>query len=516
MKPFLLFIVFFPSLLFGQRTLVDYSELTFNSLLEENTFNKFFKNGEADFLALFMAIDPNVTRSELDDVNDRFDQNIADLSLEKLRKKKPENAVLFINKKIRGRFFDKYIAQHLFSGLFKNGSYNCVSATALYGTVFEEFGVPYVIRENPSHVYLVAWPEKEKILVEATAPDIGMYAYSDNFKKEFVKKLYENDFIDSVEYKQQPVNSLFDKYYFNDDDITLTNLVGIQYLNDAIYRIQDQDYKGSFNQAQKAWLFHPSEKSSHILLNAAVTIISKGSYHDDPELVDYLLKIKRSPRITNDMVLGEFGKMIEQLLIKNNRPEELDRQYKVLISGLADSALISEIKFAYQYEKGRLAFLGGDLKSSLFHYEQAYSFNTENTDIRNNIVALVTEMALAKPNNLETISFLEEYMDNHPGLSENHHFVSTLTRSWVIQAGQYFMMGDPQKGFLYLDKFESAYFNTEELNVRADIISDSYSEAIVYYFKKGQRSRALELANRGLKVLPGNFELSQRKRMLRQ
>src|SRR5690606_32752962 len=101
----------------------------------------------------------------------------------------------------------------------------CVSATALYALAFEELKIPYTVKEQPSHVYLVAHPREEQIVLQTTTPVGGYTAISNEFKMSFVRNLKDNKVISSQEFASRDNSTLFDEYYFGkNSDIRLLDL----------------------------------------------------------------------------------------------------------------------------------------------------------------------------------------------------------------------------------------------------------------------------------------------------
>lgn len=55
--------------------------------------------------------------------------------------------------------------------------------------MFDELGIPYSIKETPTHVYLIADPNGEQILIETTDPVKGFAEFSNGFKQNFISTL---------------------------------------------------------------------------------------------------------------------------------------------------------------------------------------------------------------------------------------------------------------------------------------------------------------------------------------
>ncbi|MFZ6010235.1 MAG: hypothetical protein ACOYXT_07770 [Bacteroidota bacterium] len=72
-----------------------------------------------------------------------------------------------------------------FSELVNNGSYNCLSGTALYALLLDHFGFEFKIIETNYHIFLLTSTNEGKVLFEATDP---IHGFVDN-ENEIEKKL---------------------------------------------------------------------------------------------------------------------------------------------------------------------------------------------------------------------------------------------------------------------------------------------------------------------------------------
>ena len=84
------------------------------------------------------------------------------------KEKKEKKRIKFIYDAFHDTFLKKYNSSVFFSEIFKNGNYNCVTATALYCYVFEKLDIPYKVKDLPTHVYLIAYPDLYNIKLETT------------------------------------------------------------------------------------------------------------------------------------------------------------------------------------------------------------------------------------------------------------------------------------------------------------------------------------------------------------
>ena len=62
----------------------------------------------------------------------------------------------------------------------------------------------------------------------------------------------------------------------------------------------------------------------------------------------------------------------------------------------------------------------------------------------------------------------------------------------------------------FLDQFETAYDkDNSDLGVESGLIGRAYTSAAMFYFRKGYKTKAKQLINTGLGLVPGNSSLTQ-------
>src|SRR5690349_14148654 len=192
-RAYILYVVFFllPGFLHAQAgdSLVRFNELTFYSEFERETFQRFQKR-EANAFSLFMANGSLLREDKIKESEQKFYDQVALLGKETSAKKN-DKRVKTIYDNLHAKLLSKYELKNRFEEVFYNGNFNCVSATALYALAFEKLGIPYGIKEEPSHVYLIAYPYAERIVLQTTSPSAGYYTVNDEFKQRYVKTLSE-------------------------------------------------------------------------------------------------------------------------------------------------------------------------------------------------------------------------------------------------------------------------------------------------------------------------------------
>ena len=124
------------------------------------------------------------------------------------------------------RVFKSYVPYSQFNELLETGSYDCLSATALFAVIFERFNVPVTIKETNYHIFLTVESENESILIETTDGTNG-----------FVKNRKEIEARLEL-YQQNVLANLTQNHYLYQaqifQPITSSQLVGLLYFNQAV------------------------------------------------------------------------------------------------------------------------------------------------------------------------------------------------------------------------------------------------------------------------------------------
>ena len=130
---------------------------------------------------------------------------------------------------------DQYQEYVVFTEIFKNGQYNCVTSVALYGLILEHYGVPFQIKELPKHVYLVAFPNLDRIVLQTTDPTFDSFQVSKTIMKKKVSELKKMKRVSALEIAQKGYLKVYDEHLEDESTISMTELVGIMYHNDFVY-----------------------------------------------------------------------------------------------------------------------------------------------------------------------------------------------------------------------------------------------------------------------------------------
>lgn len=516
----LLLTLFFPGILQAETessdSLVKVNELKFHSPQEKEAFLKFLHDQTPNYFDLLIAINGEAA---LKNKAARIFNEQKETSKAIFNKNKSAvKGVKAVYKNLHSSLLKKYELQNYFTDIFRNGHYNCVSATALFAMVFEELGVPYHIKESPIHVYLIAYPESHRILVETTSPTAGYLVFDHKFKSNFVQSLKDNKMISEQEFSTSGTDVLFDKYYFKEENINLKELVGIQYLNDAFYAFEKENYKYAFEQMEKAYLLYPSEKVSYHLLIGAAIILDKCDYKELDDL-NYLVKISRhgNDQAKKEIIINEFLKINQKHHLNNSKSGHFDKAYNYLMEHIEGNEEIKkEISFLFNYEKGRVLYNQANFNNSLKHIRDAYNLKPENVEVESLFINVLLQTMRYFTDGSALVKKIEEYASEFPALKENELFQIAQLNSYLYYIGQLYEAGKKSEAEKYRSLFESRLTNNPEIGFDPNLVGRAYSLGASYYFKNNDMTKVKNLLNKGLQYAPDNMELRTRLHMISQ
>jgi len=512
-----IFLFLFSTAGFCQRdtSLIKFNDLSFKNDPEKDAFVKYneTKNKVDVFDLLFISYD----RSKIGDRAKALEKiNDCVSSLKKTISDKSEiKKVKITYDYVHKEFLKVYRLKNSFLDIFETGEYNCVSASALYAIIFSKLDIPYQIKETPTHVYLIAYPNSSKILIETTAPAKGYYQFNSNFITKYVTTLYNSKIITKEEFETVSANDLFNKHYFTSDNVSLLELAGLQYSNFAIYFMDENDLVKAKEEIKNAYFLFESERHKYLLKATLMALIDKNGY-DDPNNIYNLAILCRfnnlkDKELSNEVIAYEFGKIINTQLIKNSDYDSFDKSYSKIINELRDSVLKGEISYEYNYELARLGYLNSKGEAyQLLHLKAAYSHNPLNANLRSLILGTF-ERSVEKFNDSKSImEEAEIFVKAFSFFEEDEFFLSVKSNCILDMAYRSYYYSDLSKGDAYLKEFEELIKSNGTLTPTANFVEKAYSQGASEYYRKGNYAKSKQLLKTGLIYAPNSFGLQQR------
>lgn len=251
------------SLVLARATSVDAQDipglsycLLFDSNLEKNAFKDTNRNN-CDPMIFLLAYDPKI-----DSVTyDRIQQSISAF-VQKLesRKDKTRNELSFLKyvfQKTHNKYLKSYNKTESFGGIFNDGSYNCVSGTALYACILTQLGYAPEIIETRYHIFLkVTTSDSVHCLFEATDPFGGF-----EYRKEVIDSRINRYLADEAVTvgRNESITAPFNTKTLS-QSVSLVELAGLHYYNIAVDFVNQGNYYEAFRALKKASLLYPGSE----------------------------------------------------------------------------------------------------------------------------------------------------------------------------------------------------------------------------------------------------------------
>lgn len=513
---FILLAVFNSSLLKaleGQDSLVLLSDLNFDISQEKESF---FFDDASKLIDLFYYTDNyNSSNTEIASFKSKFDRVVEELTTAVVKIKKREKQIKLIYKSVHENFLNKYQHMANFHELVSEGTYNCVTATALYAMILDRIDLPYVIKETPQHVYLIAFHEEEQILIESTNPTIGYVYHNNDYKNMFVQNLRKSKIISEQEFKSQDINKIFEKYYYADKNIGMNELVSIHYSNNAGTYFEIENIRMFHEQIKKAYYLYPCSRNSFLLFTSSVLLQEKSEY-SEKQRIDDLLYLSRfiDKGVSSNDILNEFIRITNEYLVKSSKQEEYDMIYTRFDSAVVDLELKKELGFIYHYEKGRSYLIKGRYLKSYPFVKTAFELKDGHADAQTNLINNLNNLVALESSSTNSIAEMDTLAFQYPILLENNNFIQIYGMCHLKCIEELFKDKKPDEGNKIITSFEQLTAQYPIVKFSDGFIGRAYSEAAVYYFKKGYNSKSRTYLNKGLELAPRSNELKSRLLML--
>lgn len=157
---------------------------------------------------------------------------------------------------VHRRFLKNYAPFLGFEALMQNGTYNCLSATALYAMLLEELEISYQIYETDYHIFLmVETAAGEQLLFETTDPLNGFVESQEEIDRRIAAIRRDEGFSNA-----DPARAYADFELQVFRPVSLQQLAGLQYYNQAAHLYNSQRIKEATLALSKGRLLYQAER----------------------------------------------------------------------------------------------------------------------------------------------------------------------------------------------------------------------------------------------------------------
>lgn len=233
----------------------------------------------------------------------------------------------------------------------------------------------------------------------------------------------------------------------------------------------------------------------------------------------YIAKISRYSEwgITPEMIQGEFAKLNEEVLVRNN-----DRQlYKecadiIVTQGLQEDEIRNGVRYIQYYELGRADYNQGRYGMAKYNFAKALDIQPKNAELSATFLGALG-FSMRNTNDASLLDTVLVYKNRFPLLLENNNFKSLLANAYLIASADGMKDNNLKLAEQHITDFEKVYTEgnaDKSLIVSPNLVGEAYSKLCTYYFKKNQKEKAKVFLKKGLEIAPDSYELRIRQQML--
>ncbi len=503
-------------------SLIRLQDMSFNFEWEKRAF---IQTGETNpnqlvYLKLLFAGHPDANETNIATFDKKVTAFVSEIAPNVTSSKTPSKKIELIHKKVHQAFLTKYELKNQFYDLAKTGMYNCVSGTALFALVLEKLNIPYVIKEYPTHVNLIAYPDDHKLLIETTDPSKGYFKISDPLMAKYVQYLLKSKQISQSEFDSKKTEDLFNDHFFSQaGNLKLKQLIGIQFMNNCIYLIEDKKPRESYVNMQKAYWLHPSPKNSFMLKESLTRVISDGNYADTTVLQGLFTYVKSFQNIFSETdkneILGEFNRITEVQLIQQSNFDKYKLTFNKLSQLLDSSDLQDRLHSFYCFELNKTILNAGVSRPiDLECLQKSYNKSPNNADLRSLILFACSKYCSRSSKAIQVYDITKTYAAKFPFLNENPDFIMIKAASLLEMIYFSFNKGEGKKGDIYVAE-ANQLLSGNSVKIDEITIEKAYVSAVAFYFKNNNLTRAKQLLNQALVLAPENETLLELKKSVR-
>jgi len=397
-------------------------------------------------------------------------------------------------------FLYNYRPVGYFPEIFPKGIYNCVSASILYSLIFNQLNVPYKIYQTSNHVYLVAHPGRQSMIIETTNPSLKQEYFNGEFKKDYVQRLKSVKMVTDKDELSKSLDEIFHEKYYNGKETDFQSLYGFEYLNKALTRIQVDPNDDCYELLQKVYFFFPDPQIKTLLYNALIKKIEKCKYQDVKD-IDYLIQFSRFDFNDIDKIISVFIEIIKFQELYTDKAEFCDSLYNYFIQEIPDKSIADDISFAYYLQRSK-HYRNSD--KMIPYIEKAIAIKQNHVEA-NNLFLSQIEKRLDRISGFDIINDSLTYLENkYPYKFVSELFADYRLIAYLNQAYNFFSYSKVSEGDFYLQQFENVCPFPIDLERKKLVrsIERTYRSLAIYYFYKGNKFKAQQTINRGLKFLP--------------
>jgi len=511
-----IFIISITGCLFSQDkqdSLVLFSGLKFHSEFEKKALTNFVQNRK-DTFDLFMAIDEHMTQDMADAARSNFNKIFVELDNQKIQDKSIDRKIKIAYTVVHKLYLKKYDENVFFPQIFKEGTYNCVTASLLYALVFDHLKIPYKVMSSKNHIYLIANPGNKSVVIETTNPSFEKAIFNGNFKQQYVENLKSSKLISEEDLKNKSVEEIFSTKFNELNESNAFNLPGFQYYNMAFLLVQNNNIDKAYNLLQKSYYFFPNQQVKVLFITSLAYKLDKCEFKK-LEDADMVVQLSRLDPTSVNQISSLFDHMIARNLQYTDRADFCDSLYNRVITQITDKNILNEIMFSYNMT---MAYS----KTKKFNINESKMFVRRALKIKPTQRDAVSFFDMCLTNDLQNTEDYSTYLDSL-NIYEKEFADTPLLQNildyklmaYLKLAEQTFPKNKQAEGEKYMALFENNFKLPVKNTDQKCKIENAYYEYASYYARKKNKTMMEKIISKGLKWIPNSNMIQSAKDNMR-
>lgn len=467
--------------------------------------------------ALLLAAEAGADPTLQEGILARIGETAEDLKARGVTEKNYAKAAKVIFRVVNERFLKQYHIDGQFADIFKDGTYNCASASALYALILETLGMPYAVVEMPQHINLLIDPGGENIAIETTDPVNGLYAVN---KKQIVQSLLNLKLIPEEVAYGKAAEQLYDEYFKEKErKIDLYQLAGDLYFNTALNFFENHRYAEACTAIDKAMFLNPSKLREHTRMIMLVHAAGVASDEHPENFRPHFALLAYAPfrESFKADLKRQFYLVANKYLIEVPDQAAYTAFYRYFLQqSVGEPELASELRYLHHYLTARSLALRFDTPAGLLHLDSAYLLKPHNLELQSFIVQ-VTESALVDLLFATTAmkTAIGAYQQRFPFLAQNPKIARLHCTQMALEVSRLFESNAAAEGLRAIPALEQAAAGLIELDLTVEeIIGGAFSAASACFIRQEDYAQAEDWINKGLQLAPRSTELLRKQKAL--
>ncbi|HKG06485.1 MAG TPA: hypothetical protein VKB19_08505 [Pedobacter sp.] len=455
-----------------------------------------------DYKASFkLALLANMPETDAQVYVDKVDAFITGLNWANEASGKPEKKLKPVFNQIHAHFLKKYEHTASFDQIFSSGTYQCVNASILYAYILESLKIPYQIKEMPTHVYVVAYPDQFNIMIETTDPTKGYYVPTEKGKETYIKDLIKSKYLEQAYVDKTGVDKAFNEFFYGKSNISFKEAVGLLYYNKFVSHAEKQEFADAYSDIYKANVLYPAKKHEFQRVAMLAELIRNFKFEQMHEWEALTMLVNSETSVeSNDYLKFKFFDAMTSNLFRSSLKAKNDSVYNFIYANLKDASLKRDIEDQYLQETARFLYLAGKLDEARDYAEQGVIKNPKNPLMSSMLIDCILRKGMSSTGSVQNLKNLDAWSSKYDFIKTNVKVRSFYLYNYAFLSATSFEKEQLANGEKYykLMVTELNSFNDHQ-DKNQTLMGMSFSGAVLYYFTKNQKQKVADAIAEGKK-----------------